>query len=185
MVGEMRDKETASIAIEASLTGHLVLSTLHTNSAPETIVRLLEMGIEPFNFADSLLGILAQRLTRTLCTGCKQPYHPKESEFLEICNLYGRESFEELGITYDDGFELYRPIGCKRCSNTGYKGRIALHELLIGSDEVKDQIVRRVRIDNIRQTAMSQGMSTLMQDGVRKVLKGYTDFKSVRSVCIK
>lgn len=185
MVGEMRDEETASIGIEASLTGHLVFSTLHTNSAPETITRLLDMGLKPFNFADALLGILAQRLARTLCPHCKEAYVPEEIEYMEMRRLYGENAFDQLGIVLNKDFHLYRPKGCEKCGNTGYKGRIGLHELLIGTDEIKEMIIRKERIDHLRELAISQGMNTLLQDGIQKVIAGYTDFKSVRSVAIK
>lgn len=185
MVGEMRDEETASIGIEASLTGHLVLSTLHTNSAPETVTRLLDMGLKPFNFADALLGILAQRLARTLCPHCKKTYHPPEEEFAAMRRMYGEEAFHGLGVEYDRDFVLYRPVGCDRCGHTGYKGRIGLHELLIGTPGIKEMIIKKERVDRIRDMAMAQGMSTLLQDGIQKVIAGYTDFKSVRSVVVK
>ena len=122
MVGEMRDFETAKIGVEASLTGHLVFSTLHTNSAPETIVRLLDMGIDPLNFADALLAILAQRLVRTLCIRCREAYHPDRNEYDEIMMSYGEEPFLKLNIPYDDKFTLYRPKGCDVCDKIGLQG---------------------------------------------------------------
>src|SRR5207248_281471 len=128
MVGEMRDHETAAIGIEASLTGHLVFSTLHTNSAPETISRLLDMNIDPFNFADALLGIMAQRLIRVLCPKCKDAYNPTEDEWAEIMEAYGHE-FWPSEYKYSPDFKLYRPKGCSTCNNTGYKGRMGVHEL--------------------------------------------------------
>jgi type II secretory ATPase GspE/PulE/Tfp pilus assembly ATPase PilB-like protein len=137
MVGEMRDFETAKTGVEASLTGHLVFSTLHTNSAPETIVRLLDMGIDPLNFADALLGILAQRLVRTLCKSCKEAYHPTKEEYDEIAESYGIEQFNKLDILYNDDFRLYRPKGCGNCDGTGYKGRMGIHELLVGTEDIK------------------------------------------------
>ena len=185
MVGEMRDFETAKIGVEASLTGHLVFSTLHTNSAPETVVRLLDMGIDPFNFADSLLGVLAQRLTRTLCKKCKDPYHPPRSEYDQMVHFYGEELFAELNAPYDEKFVLYRPKGCRECNNSGYRGRLALHELITVTDEMKRLIAKRESVEVLRQTAMDQGMRTLLQDGIQKVLQGVTDFKQVLSVCIK
>lgn len=185
MVGEMRDEETASIGIEASLTGHLVFSTLHTNSAPETVVRLLDMGIDPFNFADSLLGILAQRLTRTLCSSCKEPYNPTKEEFEELVALYGEKHFHRLGKTYSSDLILYKPKGCPRCENSGYKGRLALHELLVGTDPIKKLIQRRAPVDEIREQAIADGMTTLLQDGIWKIFEGITDLKQVRSVCIR
>jgi len=185
MVGEMRDFETAKTGVEASLTGHLVFSTLHTNSAPETIVRLLDMGIDPLNFADSLLGILAQRLVRTLCKNCKEPYHATREEYDELANTYGPEMFEQLNIPYNDDFTLYRPKGCQKCEGTGYRGRMGIHELLVSSDEIKRLIQKSATIEEIRDMSISQGMRTLLQDGIEKTLKGATSFAQVRRVCIK
>ncbi len=185
MVGEMRDFETAKIGVEASLTGHLVFSTLHTNSAPETIVRLLDMGIDPLNFADALLGILAQRLVRTLCDKCKEPYHPSKDEFREIVESYGPEYFEKLNIRYNNDLKFYRPGGCDICGRTGYRGRMGLHELLIATDEIKRLIQKHETVEVLRNKAMEQGMTTLLQDGIIKSLKGFTDFVQVRRVCIK
>lgn len=185
MVGEMRDEETAAIGIEASLTGHLVFSTLHTNSAPETVVRLLDMGIDPFNFADSLLGILAQRLTRTLCSNCKEPYNPSKEEFEELVELYGKNHFHKLGKTYSQDLMLYRPKGCPKCENSGYKGRLAVHELLVGTDPIKKLIQKKAPVDELREQAIADGMTTLLQDGIWKVFEGLTDLKQVRSVCIR
>ena len=180
MVGEMRDHETAAIGIEASLTGHLVFSTLHTNSAPETIARLLDMEIDPFNFADALLGIMAQRLIRVLCSKCKVAYHPSEEEWDEIMEAYGREWFGSMGIKYSPDYTLYTPKGCANCNNTGYKGRMGVHELLVGTDEIKRAVQRRAPIDELRALAMKQGMRTLLQDALEKSLKGITDIKHAR-----
>ncbi len=186
MVGEMRDQETAQIGIEASLTGHLVLSTLHTNSAPETIVRLLDMDIDPFSFADSLLGILAQRLARTLCPSCKEAYTPSKEEFEEMRQAYGPDQFDKRIVSsLTSDLRIHRSKGCRSCLDTGYKGRIALHELLVGSDEVKRLIVRRAPVEELRNQAIAEGMTTLLQDGIDKVFQGHTDFKQVRAVCIK
>jgi type II secretory ATPase GspE/PulE/Tfp pilus assembly ATPase PilB-like protein len=184
LVGEMRDHETAAIGIEASLTGHLVFSTLHTNSAPETIVRLLDMDIDPFNFADALLGIMAQRLVRTLCA-CKEPYNPPQEEFAELMREYGLDAWQKLGISYSPSFQLARPKGCSRCGNTGYKGRMGIHELLVATDEVKRLIQKRAPVEELRRQAIAEGMTTLLQDGIQKVLQGHTDFKQVRAVCMK
>ncbi len=184
MVGEMRDRETAQIGIEASLTGHLVLTTLHTNSAPETITRLIDMGIDPLNFADSLLGILAQRLVRTLCRKCKEPYHPTREEFEYLAKAYG-EHFPELGISYNEKLLLYKLKGCEECNHMGYKGRAGIYELLIGTKEIKRVIARRSTVEEIRQQALKDGMRTLYQDGIAKVFRGLTSYKQVRSVCIE
>ncbi|PKN34074.1 MAG: pilus assembly protein [Deltaproteobacteria bacterium HGW-Deltaproteobacteria-19] len=185
MVGEMRDFETAKTGVEASLTGHLVFSTLHTNSAPETIIRLLDMGIDPLNFADALLGVLAQRLVRTLCKNCREPYHPTMKEYEEMAGSYGRELFEKLAVPYTSDLTLYRPRGCDLCDRSGYKGRVGIHELLIASDSVKRLIQKNETVEVLREKAMSEGMSTLLQDGIQKALRGVTDFRQVRRVCIK
>jgi type II secretory ATPase GspE/PulE/Tfp pilus assembly ATPase PilB-like protein len=183
MVGEMRDEETASMGIEASLTGHLVFSTLHTNSAPETITRLLDMGMDPFNFSDAILGILAQRLVRTLCKDCKEPYRPSEEEFDSLVRSYG-DGFDKLGVTYQDDLRLYRPKGCQKCQNTGYKGRTGIIELLAGTNEMKNLIQNKARMEEIRAQAIEDGMATLMQDGIRKIFLGQTDLRQVRKVCM-
>jgi len=203
MVGESRDKETVAMGIEASLTGHLVFSTLHTNSAPESITRLLDMGMDPFNFADALLGILAQRLAKKLCD-CKEAYVPDAEEL----RLFAAEYSDELrhsqawaadyeGETdkliaswhrqYDQDGQLrfYRHVGCDKCHNTGYKGRIGLHELLIADDGIKKLIQERARVAEIFAAAVEGGMRTLKMDGMEKIMMGLTDIKMVRSVCIK
>jgi len=185
MVGEMRDHETAAIGVEASLTGHLVFSTLHTNSAPETITRLLDMEIDPFNFADALLGIMAQRLIRVLCPKCKAGYNPTPEEFEEIIEVYGYDYWSGTGITYSPELMLYRPKGCTQCNNSGYKGRMGVHELLTGTDDIKKAIQRRASIDEIRRLAMSQGMRTLLQDAIEKAFKGITDIKQARAIAMK
>jgi type II secretory ATPase GspE/PulE/Tfp pilus assembly ATPase PilB-like protein len=185
MVGEMRDKETTSIGIEASLTGHLVFSTLHTNSAPESITRLLDMGMDPFNFADAVLCILAQRLVRTLCKKCKKSYKPSKQEYDELVREYGAEVFETgVNIPYTDDLQLYKPDGCENCNNTGYSGRMGLHELLMGTDEMKKKIQLSEPMEVIRNQAIKDGMTTLKQDGVEKVFGGNVDLFMVRKVCI-
>jgi type II secretory ATPase GspE/PulE/Tfp pilus assembly ATPase PilB-like protein len=203
MVGEMRDKETVGMGIEASLTGHLVFATLHTNSAPESIVRLLDMGMDPFNFADALLGILAQRLAKRLCGKCKQAVQPSEQELqallAEYCEeLLNTESFiqdADAGraavlagwrerYAKDGKFTLYRAVGCDEC-NKGYKGRVGLHELMIGTDKVKQLLQEHSRVAQLLAAALEDGMLTLKMDGIEKVLLGITDIKMVRAVCIK
>ena len=185
MVGEMRDKETAEIGIEASLTGHLVMSTLHTNSAVETITRLLDMGCDSFSFADAMLGVLAQRLTRRICKDCKEQYVGTAVEYEEIRQGYGPEHWDKLGIPQDNTFRLTRGKGCETCNRTGYKGRVALHELLLGSDKIKHMIQTKARTEEMLQAAIAAGMTTLMQDGVQKTLLGHTTFKEVKAVAIK
>ncbi len=204
MVGEMRDKETTGTGIEASLTGHLVFATLHTNSAPESIIRLLDMGMDPFNFSDALLGILAQRLAKRLCS-CKQPYNPEGTEiksFLqEYCDELQNTStfkkdpkaamenvYREWVKTYgnDKGqLTFYKPVGCDKCGGGGYKGRCGLHELLIATDPLKKLIAEKARVSELIATALEEGMRTLKQDGMEKCLIGMTSMKEVRSVCIK
>jgi len=204
MVGEMRDKETTSTGIEASLTGHLVFATLHTNSAPESIIRLLDMGMDPFNFSDALLGILAQRLAKRMCS-CKQPYNPEGAEiksFLqEYCDeLQNTTTFKKdpkaamEGVyrnwvkTYgnDKGqLTFYKPVGCEKCGGGGYKGRCGLHELLIATDPLKKLIAEKARVSELVAVALEEGMRTLKQDGMEKCLLGMTSMKEVRSVCIK
>ncbi len=205
MVGEMRDKETTAIGIEASLTGHLVFATLHTNSAPESITRLLDMGMDPFNFADALLGVLAQRLAKRLCAKCKTPHVATQDELKMLLEEYCVElkntdawrkdpkgSYEGIyrewvkSFADDKGqFTLHTPVGCEVCGGTGYKGRVGLHELLVGSDAIKKHVQEHSRVAEVFATAMSEGMRTLKQDGVEKVLQGITDIHQVRAVCIK
>lgn len=185
MVGEIRDHETAEVAIEASLTGHLVLSTLHTNSAVETVTRLLEMDIDPFNFADSLLGVLAQRLARTVCSECRESYHPPKEEYDALAYGFGEEAFSRLGLAYDDQFVLYRGKGCPSCRDTGYKGRLGLHELLLVTDEIQKLIHTRATVTELLKVARAQEMTTLVQDGVLKVLQGCTDYAQVRAAATR
>ena len=186
MVGEMRDKETTSIGIEASLTGHLVFSTLHTNSAPESITRLLDMGMDPFNFADAILAILAQRLVRTLCKDCKKAYNPTEEEYNDLVREYGEEEFKSnMNIPYSADLKLYKAEGCDICNNTGYRGRMAIHELLTGTDEMKKLIQLQAKMEDLRGQAVVDGMTTLKQDGVDKIFGGICDLLQVRKVCIK
>jgi type II secretory ATPase GspE/PulE/Tfp pilus assembly ATPase PilB-like protein len=203
MVGESRDKETVAMGVEASLTGHMVFSTLHTNSAPESITRLLDMGMDPFNFADALLGILAQRLAKKLCD-CKEAYQPSAQEVKDFIKEYSEELrnteawkadpggesqklYEDWMERYgkDDKLTLYRAVGCDKCNKTGYKGRVGLHELMIADDAAKKLIQERARVAELFASAVNSGMRTLKMDGMEKVLMGLTDLKMVRSVCIK
>jgi type II secretory ATPase GspE/PulE/Tfp pilus assembly ATPase PilB-like protein len=204
MVGEMRDKETTGTGIEASLTGHLVLATLHTNSAPESVTRLLDMGMDPFNFSDALLGILAQRLAKRLCS-CKQPYTPEPAELTSFLREYCEELMNTarfkadpkgaMEAVYRDWVKaygndkgqltLYKPVGCDKCGNSGFKGRCGLHELLIASDRLKKGIQEHARVAEILALALEEGMRTLKQDGMEKCLTGITHIKEVRAVCIK
>ncbi|BBN90102.1 GspE/PulE family protein [Azospira sp. I09] len=204
MVGEMRDAETTGIGIEASLTGHLVFATLHTNSAPESVIRLLDMGMDPFNFADALLGILAQRLAKRLCKECKEAYQPSPEDMKRLLTEYCEEltntdswkkdpkgSYEAVYRDWnsryakDGQFTLYRPKGCLACNDTGYKGRVGLHELMAGTDGVKKLIQEHARVAELVACALNDGMRTLKMDGIDKVLQGITDMKQVHAVCIK
>ena len=203
MVGEMRDAETTHIGIEASLTGHLVFATLHTNSAPEAVIRLLDMGMDPFNFADALIGILAQRLAKRLCK-CKEPYTPGPDELKAFMNEYTTDMRQtdtwkkdpqgEAKKLYDywlkeygkDGkLQFFKAKGCDACGGSGYKGRAGLHELMIASDAVKKLIQERARVSDLFIKSVEEGMSTLKMDGMDKVMMGLTDMKQVRTVCIK
>jgi type II secretory ATPase GspE/PulE/Tfp pilus assembly ATPase PilB-like protein len=204
MVGEMRDKETTSTGIEASLTGHLVFATLHTNSAPESIIRLLDMGMDPFNFSDALLGILAQRLARRLCS-CKEAYTPEPAEITSFLREYCEELMNiprfkadpkaAMEAVYKEwvkayGSEkgqltFYKPVGCDKCGGSGFKGRCGLHELLIANDKTKKLIQEHARVAEILAQCLEDGMRTLKQDGMEKCLSGVTHIKEVRSVCIK
>jgi type II secretory ATPase GspE/PulE/Tfp pilus assembly ATPase PilB-like protein len=204
MVGEMRDKETTGTGIEASLTGHLVFATLHTNSAPESIIRLLDMGMDPFNFSDALLGILAQRLARRLC-GCKAPYNPEGAEIKSFLQEYCEELqntttfkkdpksamegvYRDWVKTYGNEkgqLTFYKPVGCDKCGGSGWKGRCGLHELLIATDPLKKLIAEKARVAEMLAVALEGGMRTLKQDGMEKCLSGMTGLKEVRSVCIK
>jgi type II secretory ATPase GspE/PulE/Tfp pilus assembly ATPase PilB-like protein len=185
MVGEMRDVETAHLAVEASLTGHLVLSTLHTNSAAETIVRLLDLGLNPFNFADALLGVLAQRLVKRLCVDCRQPYHPARREWNELAHAFGAEELEAQGYRYTEDLELFASKGCETCDGKGYRERIAIHELLVGTPAIKRRMQKSARVVKIVARGKREGMTTLVQDGVLKVLQGITDFHQVKAVAIR
>jgi type II secretory ATPase GspE/PulE/Tfp pilus assembly ATPase PilB-like protein len=204
MVGEMRDKETTSTGIEASLTGHLVFATLHTNSAPESIIRLLDMGMDPFNFSDALLGILAQRLAKRMCS-CKQAYTPDPAELTSFLKEYceelmstGRFKADPKGsmeAVYKEWVKhygndkgqltFYKPVGCDKCGGSGFKGRCGLHELLIATDKLKKLIQEHARVAEMLAQCLEDGMRTLKQDGMEKCLTGVTHIKEVRSVCIK
>jgi type II secretory ATPase GspE/PulE/Tfp pilus assembly ATPase PilB-like protein len=180
LIGEMRDKETAHAGIEASLTGHLVLSTLHTNSAPETITRLLDLGLDPVNFADACVGILAQRLIRTICKECKKPYMASDDDKAFIRRQYGEARIEELGIDFDKDIELHKGEGCENCGGTGYKGRTGVHELLGMSSELRSLVYKEASVPEMKEQADKDGMRTLTQDAILKVIKGDTDIAQVQ-----
>jgi len=195
MVGEIRDEETAKTAIEASLTGHLVLSTLHTNSAPETVTRLLDMGMDPFNFADSLLAVLAQRLVRRLCSHCvsSSPASPEQAEELlaNYMHPFGSHDTPKERETVrsdwlrrygrDGQLQVYRSVGCKHCNDTGFKGRVGIHELMVMSKGLRRLVQGGARAEEIQEAALGEGMRTLRQDGIEKVLAGKTTFDEIRA----
>lgn len=174
LVGEIRDKETALIAAESALTGHLVLSTLHTNDATSTPMRLVEMGLEPFLVNSALDCVLAQRLARKLCDHCREAYEPTEAELIAA------------GLSADDAgsgdFSLYRPVGCQACGKTGYRGRFAIHEVMLMSEEIERAILENKSSEDIRKISVAQGMLTLRQDGLRKVMQGMTSLEELARV---
>ncbi|UAA40686.1 Flp pilus assembly complex ATPase component TadA [Paraneptunicella aestuarii] len=180
LIGEMRDKETAHAGIEASLTGHLVLSTLHTNSAPETITRLLDLGLDPVNFSDACVGILAQRLIRTLCPDCKETYEASETDIGFIKRQYGEEHLKELNLP--SPLMLHRGKGCDTCGGTGYKGRTGVHELLTMTPELRALVYKEASVSDMKAQATKDGMRTLIQDGIYKVIKGDTDIAQVQII---
>lgn len=193
MIGEMRDEETARIAIEASLTGHLVLSTLHTNSAPESITRLLEIGLDPFNFSDSLLAILAQRLVRRLCNHCRQPVAASAQQLDDLAGHYlgptvGADAQTRAALVarwerehggQEGRLTLYRACGCDQCGGHGYRGRLGIHELMLADDALRAHIRHRESVAVLQGDARAAGMRTLRQDGIDKVLAGHTDLGEV------
>ncbi len=174
LVGEIRDLETSEIAIQAALTGHLVLSTLHTNDAPSTVTRLVDMGVEPFLISSSVIASISQRLARVICPHCKQPYEPR------------RDMLLGLGIDPDDPetkkITFYQGAGCDSCRGTGYRGRIGLFELMEMTDEIAELIVRRASAGQIREAAIASGMITLLEDGVDKIMNGITTVEEVTRV---
>jgi type II secretory ATPase GspE/PulE/Tfp pilus assembly ATPase PilB-like protein len=192
LVGETRDQETAKTVIEASLTGHLVFSTMHTNSAAESVVRLLDLGLDPFNFSDALIGVVGQRLVRRLCTACRQPYHPSSKEIHLLADEYCVETdftpsdvLEQWKDQYADNkgiYTLYSASGCSQCNQKGYKGRIGIYELLVASPAIKTKIHNRVNASELARSGMAEGMRKLKQDGIEKILQGHTDWEQIKTV---
>jgi type II secretory ATPase GspE/PulE/Tfp pilus assembly ATPase PilB-like protein len=180
MVGEMRDQETAHTGVEASLTGHLVFSTLHTNNAPETVTRLLDMGLDPFSFSDALLGIVAQRLARRLCLKCRKPRPLQTRERAELLRHFHGVEVPELAAGVEA--QLWEAPGCNECNGTGYKGRLAIHEVLVNDEAITGAILRKATVAEVRSLALESGMRTLVQDGIFKCLQGHTDLSQVLAV---
>lgn len=170
MVGEMRDRETAEIAIQAALTGHLVFSTLHTNDAPGAMTRMIDMGVEPFLVSSSVIGVLAQRLVRTICPECREKYVPT------------KEELKDVGIVSSEKMEFQKGKGCAKCMNTGYKGRIGIYELMVPEDKIRNAIISKSSSDEIRKLAVANGMTTLKEDGIQKIKKGLTTVEEVLRV---
>jgi general secretion pathway protein E len=167
MLGEIRDVETAEIAIHSSLTGHLVLSTLHTNDAPSSITRLIDMGVAPFLVSSAVIGILAQRLVRVLCPNCKEEYKPDSVDL------------KSLGLPEDDSGPFFRPVGCRECEKEGYKGRTAVHELLLIMPRIQHLIRAGAGIEEIENAARTDGFRTLMENGIRKIREGITSIEEI------
>ncbi|OGB24523.1 MAG: hypothetical protein A3I66_10870 [Burkholderiales bacterium RIFCSPLOWO2_02_FULL_57_36] len=192
MVGETRDPETAHTVIEASLTGHLVFSTMHTNSAVESVVRLLDLGLDPFNFADALLGVVGQRLARRLCTSCHRAYSASDDELEMLAHEYCAETdlapadvlaqWRKQYMLESGGITLFSAEGCPKCEDSGYKGRVGIHELLINSAGIKRKIHAKANVPEILHAAMAQGMRTLRQDGIEKIFQGHTNWEQIRTV---
>ena len=192
MVGETRDPETAKTLIEASLTGHLVASTMHTNSAVESVIRMLDLGLDPFNFADALLGVVGQRLVRRICHACRKPHRATTDELAMLAHEYCFETdlnqteilqqWREQYAREDGEIILYSALGCKQCDQKGYKGRLGLHELLINTAVIKKMIHSRATVNDITAVAISQGMRTMRQDGIDKILQGTTDWEQIKTV---
>jgi type II secretory ATPase GspE/PulE/Tfp pilus assembly ATPase PilB-like protein len=171
LVGEIRDAETALIATEAALTGHLVFSTLHTNDAPTAVARLIEMGIEPFLISSSVIGVLAQRLVRVICPDCKEAYTPPV------------DAFRRLNLAMDlESVTFYRGRGCERCRQTGYRGRTGVFELMLITDHLRELVLRKAPTHEMRQAALEAGMVTLRQDAMQKILEGTTTMEEALRV---
>jgi type IV pilus assembly protein PilB len=177
MVGEVRDKDTAQIAIESALTGHLVLSTLHTNDAPGALTRLTEMGVEPFLTASAVDCVIAQRLVRKLCESCREGYVP-------TADMLHQMGLDDLDIEGRGEITLYRAVGCPRCNSTGYKGRMGIYEIMLVSEAIERLIIERKSADEIGRVARAEGMVALRQDGLERVLQGMTSIEEISRVIV-
>jgi type II secretory ATPase GspE/PulE/Tfp pilus assembly ATPase PilB-like protein len=182
MIGEMRDRETAKTAIEASLTGHVVFSTIHTNNAPETLVRLVEMGMDPISFSEAIAAVIAQRLVRTLCIECKKKIKPNKELLEKLKMAYGPEWFEKHGMETEKQ-ALRQKVGCKECDQIGYRGRIAIFEMLKVTDRIRKGIKDKASTEELRQMSMEDGMRTLRMDAVEKIFQGVTELDEILRVC--
>jgi type II secretory ATPase GspE/PulE/Tfp pilus assembly ATPase PilB-like protein len=184
MIGEIRDQETAKTAIAASLTGHLVFSTIHTNNAPETLLRLVEMGVDRINFSEAFAAVIAQRLVRILCKKCTERFHPDQELYDQLIEAYGPDWFEKHKMKkFSDKLFLKKKFGCKACDQIGYRGRTAIFELLVSTDQIKRGIKEKCTTEEIRDMAMKNGMRTLRMDGVDKIFQGITDIDEIIRVC--
>jgi type II secretory ATPase GspE/PulE/Tfp pilus assembly ATPase PilB-like protein len=185
MLGRIPDRETAGLCMEASVRGRLVLSSLRTESIAETLARLPDMGLDNLLFADAMLAIVEQRLLKILCPHCREKYHPGREEYDDLAQTFGPESFASLDIPYTDRFTLFRPRGCDACGQTGYKGRTCVSEIFIFTPQIKRMIRRKESPDAMYQTALTGGMTPLLQDGLSRVLEGFCDFRHARLSCLK
>jgi type II secretory ATPase GspE/PulE/Tfp pilus assembly ATPase PilB-like protein len=185
MVSQVHDPDTANICMKASINGCLVLSTLRVENILDAIERCLDMGINHLVFADAMLSIMEQRMIKTLCPKCKEKYHPSQEEYEELAETYGKDAFDKLNISYSYNFNLFRPKGCDTCGQTGYSGRMCVSEIFIFTSQIKRMIRRKESPESIYSTAIAQGMTTLLQDGISKVFQGHSDSRHVRLSCLK
>lgn len=185
MASRADDLETANICMEAAIKGRLVLSAIRAENILDTIEKCLDMEIDHLVFADAMLSIMAQRLIKTLCPKCKEKYHPSHDEYEELVQIYGKDAFDKLNIPYSNNFSLFRPKGCDDCGQTGYRGRMCVSEICVFTPQIKRMIRRKESPQFIYQTAVAQGMTTLLQDGITKVLQGHSDNRHVRLTCLK
>jgi type II secretory ATPase GspE/PulE/Tfp pilus assembly ATPase PilB-like protein len=183
MIGDMQDLQTAVMAVDAALNGHLLLSSLPANSAAEGIIHCLNMGLDPLHLAAALHGVLAQRLVRTLCEHCKEPYHPERAEYDRLLESYGICFFDHINVMYSDDLVFHRANGCPRCNDSGYHGRTGLYELLVVNPIIRKLIKKRAPLGEIIEEAMVNDMTLLLQEGIQLIFEGTIDCKELMSVC--